>query len=199
MSNYHHGDLRNALIAASVEMLQEEGMEALSLRKIARKIGVSHNAPYMHFADKDALLAVIAAEGFDLLAAHIRQAKQHIQEGWFERFKHGCFAYVDFILNHTGHAQVMFRDYDGEKYPDTIRAAVEALGLLEEVIVEGQQNGMIKEGDSLELTTVTWSMLHGIATILSTGKMPPLIMDQHTPQTLTSHFLELFYAGLKPL
>ena len=68
-ASYHHGNLRQALIDAAVGALQTEGIEALSLRKLAKDIGVSHNAPYMHFEDKEALLAAIAEEGFKRLAA----------------------------------------------------------------------------------------------------------------------------------
>ena len=61
---YHHGNLRNKLIAIATELLSEEGAHSLSLRKISQRAGVSHNAPYMHFADKEAVLAAIAEEGF---------------------------------------------------------------------------------------------------------------------------------------
>ena len=71
---YHHGNLRNALIVASMAILAEEGAAALTLRKAARKAGVSHAAPYRHFADKDALLAAIAEEGFQRLSAMIETA-----------------------------------------------------------------------------------------------------------------------------
>jgi AcrR family transcriptional regulator len=74
MSKYHHGDLRGVLIAVATELLAEEGVHTLSLRKIAQKAGVSHNAPYMHFADKEAVLAAIAEEGFRLLSETVREA-----------------------------------------------------------------------------------------------------------------------------
>ena len=71
---YHHGDLRNALIQAGLAILAEEGTHALSLRAAARRSGVSHAAPYRHFADKEALLAAIAEQGFNTLAASVRAA-----------------------------------------------------------------------------------------------------------------------------
>jgi AcrR family transcriptional regulator len=71
MAKYHHGNLRNALIAIATELLAEEGVHALSLRKMAQRAGVSHNAPYMHFADREAVLVAIAEEGFRLLSVEV--------------------------------------------------------------------------------------------------------------------------------
>src|SRR5262245_42493142 len=73
-ASYHHADLRPALLAAARRLLAECGAEALSLREVARKTGVSHNAPYRHFADRQALLAAVAAEGFATLAERTRAA-----------------------------------------------------------------------------------------------------------------------------
>ncbi len=64
---YHHGDLRAALLEAAREVLAKEGVEALTLREVARRAGVTHAAPYRHFADKEALLAAVATEGFAAL------------------------------------------------------------------------------------------------------------------------------------
>ena len=74
MAKYHHGNLRNALLAIATELLVEDGIQALSLRKMAQRAGVSHNAPYMHFADKEAVLAAIAEEGFRRLAIEVEAA-----------------------------------------------------------------------------------------------------------------------------
>ena len=63
MTTYHHGDLRAALLQAAGEILEKEGLEALSLREAARRAGVSHNAPYRHFPDRDSLLAALVAQG----------------------------------------------------------------------------------------------------------------------------------------
>lgn len=71
---YHHGDLRNALIATALTALEEQGAEALTLREVARRAGVSHAAPYRHFADKSALLFAVAEHGFDLLLQRLREA-----------------------------------------------------------------------------------------------------------------------------
>ena len=76
-SNYHHGDLKNALIQAGVKILSKEGISGLSLRKVARQAGVSHAAPYAHFADKQALIAAISTEGYKQLYTRLKKSKKH--------------------------------------------------------------------------------------------------------------------------
>jgi len=79
-NTYHHGDLKNALISAGVEILAREGIGALSLRKVAKKAGVSHSAPYAHFKDKQALIAAISIEGFKKLLAELQNTVEKTSE-----------------------------------------------------------------------------------------------------------------------
>jgi len=100
---YHHGDLKNALINAGIAILAEEGAGALSLRKVARRAGVSHAAPYAHFADKQTLIAAIAADGhrqiYDCLTAVIKDDAGDVQS----LFLHDVWAYVQFGLDSPAH------------------------------------------------------------------------------------------------
>src|SRR6266480_5186935 len=96
---YHHGDLRNALIQAGLEMLSESGASALDLRKVARKAGVSHAAPYRHFDDKQALIAAINTEGYRRLAAQIQQGLQAVPEDAFEQLRAVAEAYIHFAVD----------------------------------------------------------------------------------------------------
>src|SRR5579871_5249220 len=93
---YHHGDLRHALIQAGLEMLSEGGAAALDLRKVARKAGVSHAAPYRHFADKQALVAAINEEGFRQLAERVQSTLQAAPDDAFEQLQGVARAYVLF-------------------------------------------------------------------------------------------------------
>src|SRR5437016_14394769 len=77
---YHHGDLRNALIQAGLELLSEGGAATLDLRKVARKAGVSHSAPYRHFTDKQALIAAINEEGYYRLAERIQVTRREVSD-----------------------------------------------------------------------------------------------------------------------
>src|SRR5512143_826232 len=105
---YHHGDLKNALIKAGIQILSKEGIEGLSLRKVAQRAGVSHNAPYSHFPDKQSLIAAISTEGFNQLyheldavvSAYSNDPKQQLQEG--------AWAYVQFAIKNTDTFKIMF-------------------------------------------------------------------------------------------
>src|SRR6516225_9375031 len=104
---YHHGDLWRALVQAGIEILHEEGVHALTLRAVARRAGVSHAAPYRHFADKEALLAAIAEDGYrrliselaDVLADEHASARQLMTEAGKR--------YVHFVLENPDHVRVM--------------------------------------------------------------------------------------------
>jgi len=96
--SYHHGELRPALLRAAARILEKEGRDAISLRDLARRAGVSHSAPYRHFADRQALLAALAEEGFALLAAAL-QGKP-----WREQ----AMAYLRFALANPERFRLMF-------------------------------------------------------------------------------------------
>lgn len=193
---YHHGDLRNALIEAGVAMLAQEGLQGLSMRKLAKQAGVSHNAPYMHFADKEALLAAIAEEGFGILANEVGSATTAAGADWHGQLRAASWAYVRFALQHPSHFQVMFRGYDPDVYPTLSAASLGALGLLRQVIETGQESGLVVARDSQELAALTWSLLHGVATILAAHKMPADVMGSRSAEELLGGYLDLLYHGL---
>src|SRR5438874_4746131 len=114
VSTYHHGDLPAALLRAAGRTLEKQGIGALSLRATARRAGVSHNAPYRHFPDREALLAALAAEGFAMLGERLRaQPGREMGE-----------AYVHFALEQPQRFRLMFGGLlPMAKYPQLQTAA----------------------------------------------------------------------------
>src|SRR5690348_11310472 len=100
---YHHGDLRAALIRAGLAILAEEGGQPLPPAAAARRAGVSHNAPYRHFADKEALLAAIAGEGFVELGDRLEEARARSPQSPRRQLEETGWAYVRFAVNHPDH------------------------------------------------------------------------------------------------
>lgn len=153
MSTYHHGDLRAALLRASSQVLEKEGITGLSLRDVARRAGVSHNAPYRHFPDRDALLAALAAEGFVTLAEAMRG----------HRGREMGEAYVRFALEHPQRFRLMFGGLlkldDYPELRDSARASYAAL----EKAFAGQ--GI----DEKIAAAAAWSLVHGLAHLLLDG------------------------------
>src|SRR6266700_7153152 len=92
---YHHGNLRETLLQSAIRLIAEVGPTAFTLREVARQAGVSHNAPYRHFQDKDALLAAVATQGYgELTEAMLEAAAQ--QPHALDQLKHAGLAYISF-------------------------------------------------------------------------------------------------------
>ena len=160
--SYHHGDLQVALIRVAGKMLEKEGVEALKLREVARRAGVSHNAPYRHFAEREALLAALAAEGFEWLGAAQRKAAE---AGGLRGMGE---AYVHFALTQPQRFRLMFGGQISiAKHPQLREVATktfEALsGALSARVPEAQG-----AGDS---SIAAWALVHGLAQLLLGGRI----------------------------
>src|SRR5271165_5831849 len=106
---YHHGDLRRALLHAAEDVLATEGLNGLTLREVARKAGVSHNAPYNHFADKAALIAAVVEDAFKLFGHSLRQAYDETPGTPLDKVMALGSAYVRFAVDHPPLFRIMFR------------------------------------------------------------------------------------------
>jgi AcrR family transcriptional regulator len=169
---YHHRNLRAALVEAALGLVTREGVEALTLRGVARLAGVSPAAPYRHFADKRALLAAVAEEGFRLLATALRAAGE-VGADALGRFRARGPAYVTFATSHPSHFRVMFgRELaDRRGYPGLQNAAQAAFDALVEGMTDAQGAGVVGEGDPRELGLTAWSAMHGLAALLLDGRL----------------------------
>ena len=106
---YHHGDLRRALIEAALELIDERGLECCTLREVTRRAGVSHAAPYHHFADRSALIEAVAAENLRLLAEALRRAGRRARGGGDARLSALGVAYVRFAAEHPFRFRMLLR------------------------------------------------------------------------------------------
>jgi AcrR family transcriptional regulator len=170
---YHHGNLREALLAAAVALIGEVGPQAFTLREVARRAGVSHNAPYRHFASRDELLATVAAEGFERLAAAMRRAMAPARSARERLELCGC-GYVEFALRWPHHLMVMFdmpAAWD-EQSRKNRPIGEEAFGVLLGCIVGAQRAGDLPAGDPRPLAWTAWSLVHGIARLATGGNLP---------------------------
>lgn len=169
--SYHHGDLERALLQASIRLIAQAGPEAFTLREVARIAGVSHNAPYRHFRDKESLLAAVAAEGFRHLARSLQEHSAKRRGAW-QRFVAAGEGYVAFALRWPQHFAIMFdAPPPREGHPDYDAAATQAFGVLLGHIVECQQEGSLPAGDAHRFALVAWSLVHGIAKLAGTGRL----------------------------
>jgi AcrR family transcriptional regulator len=169
--SYHHGALRQALIDAAVELLQERGAEALTLRAVARAAGVSQTAPYRHFTDRRALVGAVAQQAFARMGAAIGRAVQHGQPG-LPALRRGLAEYIRFAQEHPAEYRVMFgAELAGrDNMPELEAAALGVFGLLRDGIARLQHGGLIGEGDPTLMAITTWATLHGLVMLLLDGQ-----------------------------
>jgi AcrR family transcriptional regulator len=170
---YHHGDLRRALLDAAFRLVRSGGPPALTLRAAARLAGVSQAAPYRHFADKQALLAAVAEEGFRAMTAAMRRAMSPHGDEPLLKFRALGLGYVGFARSHPAHFRVMFGPElaDRSAYPSLAEAAAEAFTLLVAAIADCQKAGFAREGDPEEFAVTAWSTVHGLSALIVNGQM----------------------------
>jgi AcrR family transcriptional regulator len=189
--NYHHGDLPRALLDAVVELVAERGSAAeVTLRQVARRAAVSHNAPYRHFADKGAILAAVATEGFADLAHVLRSARVGVADDE-ERFIRTGIAYLRFTQERPGHTAVMFGpEIRKSRTRELQQAANESFQLVKALAVDA---GIADLLETRRLGAVAWSFLHGLAVLTANNQVPPSV--QATPDALATLGLrQLFHA-----
>ncbi len=165
---YHHGDLRAALIRSAVAIVDQEGIGGLSLRKTARRAGVSHAAPAHHFKDMRGLLAAVAEEGFHKMAAVMTAAQQAVAaDDPLLRFKALGMAYIEFALSHVAHFKVMFHlaVADKKAYPGLHTAGERAFNMLVSAVADCQAAGQVAAGDIRTQALFAWSAVHGLSTL----------------------------------
>jgi AcrR family transcriptional regulator len=152
---YHHGDLRHALLVETARTIREEGVDAVTLRAVGARLGVSRTALYRHFADKSALLAAVAREGF-------QRFRQDLTDAWMGAgrgragFNAMGMAYVHFALANSSHYRVMFGNFRD-------LCALVAL----------QKDGHVRPDDPQELARFIWATVHGIAMLAIDGQLGP--------------------------
>lgn len=166
---YHHGDLREALLKASLALLHEPGGSELTLREVARRAGVSHTAPYRHFRDKADLLAAVAEDGFDRLRAGISAAAAKAQRP-IERLQNAGIAYIEFAQEHPEHFSVMFGTDLRSDHPSAKAAADRCFGELL-ALVAGCTDDSRAAQPQRTLALIAWSEVHGIADLSLRGQL----------------------------
>ncbi|WP_421991320.1 TetR/AcrR family transcriptional regulator [Qipengyuania sp.] len=169
---YHHGDLRSALLTAALDRLEADGPSALSLRALARAVGVSPMAPYHHFKDRKALLAAVATAGFERLQQH-KLENEAAHRNAREALPAGAANYVRFILANPNLYRLMQSAEFAERstYPELHRAAAAPAGTLRNLIARAfEEHGV--QGRSIEdCARMVWGLAHGIGTLALDGQI----------------------------
>ena len=169
---YHHGDLRRALIDQALRTIDTVGVEGLTLRGVGEALGVSRTALYRHFSDKQALVAAVGREGFrSFRLALVGAWDQHARgRAGFEAMGE---AYLQFAVAHPAHYRAMFGRFmeSCARDPELITESAGAFQALVDALIEGQREGWVRQDDPVMLARFVWSVTHGIAMLVIDGQL----------------------------
>ena len=197
-ASYHHGDLRRSLVEAAAAIIAGQGVDALTLRAVGERAGVSRTALYRHFADKAALLAAVALSGFEMLHRDLSAATMNARSEGTDPLGALAQAYVAFGTRHPPHYRTMFGPgvADRERYPDLATTGKATFNALVAEVVRGQQSGQLKSGDPIRMAQVFWSTLHGIVMLKGDGRFGFLPGDPVGEPSLTELAADILITGM---
>jgi AcrR family transcriptional regulator len=186
------GDLRRRILDTARALLDEQGSTALSLREVARRAGVTHQAPYHHFADRESILAELVTDGFDELARRLAAANDHPGPARQILIASGI-AYVGFALDHPGVFRIMFRPdvCDPARFPRALAAGERAYGELQ------RQVRLVHGGpDDAGLAAMHWAQVHGLAMLMLDGPLGQQLPGPQARQAFVREAAERFAARI---
>jgi AcrR family transcriptional regulator len=186
-SRYHHGDLKSAALSAAEKILERDGLQAVTLRAVARAVGVSHTAPKNHFGDLVGLLSELAAVGYLRYAAALAKAVNSTSGDARARLRAMGWAYVAFA---RAHPKLFFLMFHGDrldmKRPSLLAAIDESRQSLRAAITSTAESRPLTPIEAAARATASWSLVHGLAMLLLDGRL------KHTMASLPGVDVETF-------
>lgn len=162
---YHHGNLRQELLTRAWETIDADGLDALSLRQLARDVGVSHGASARHFADRTALLDAIAVTGFERMNAAL-EAAVATEPGFDGRLRAAGLAYIGFAVEHPAILDLMYKaKHHADASPRLLEVSRASMAAVVALVTEAQAKGEIREGDVERQALVVFAAVHGVAAL----------------------------------
>lgn len=182
---YHHGDLRAALLVAAEAELEASGVEGFSLRKVARRAGVSHAAPAHHFGDVTGLLSALATEGYRRLLACQHAREENAPADALSQLKASGLGYVDFAMVHTALFRLVFTSTRLETEDvDLSQAGEAAFSHLVDLVRAVSGRDALHDPEAMAEVSLLWATMHGLGDLLSAGRLkmlgslPPKMRDR---------------------
>lgn len=192
---YHHGDLHEALLQATLEMIRKKGVQGLSLRAVAQAVGVSPAAPYRHFADKQELIAAVAARGFRQMSERLAKVPQG---GPLERLKALAQVYFQYCCDFPDTFALMFGSTPAapQDYPELQKSTEETFIFFLQEIQLAQEAGLFRTAPVEYIAMTFWSQLHGFTSLIVHQQILWKNLGKDQPDELLAVNLELLLQGL---
>ena len=186
---YHHGNLREVLIQKAAEVIEEEGIGALSLRAVARRARVSHGAPAHHFTDKAGLLTALATHAMVSFTSVLFEAAREAGDSALERVRAIATAYVRFAAQNPAYFRIVTRfELIRRHDADFAEAYQAAFDMVRDAVSAAQREGWRKDVDPMALVITAWSAVHGLATLWLDGtledRVGPVDLEAMTAQVV---------------
>jgi AcrR family transcriptional regulator len=183
------------LISSATALVEEEGLEAFTLREVARRVGVSHTAPYRHFADKQVLLAAVAEKGFAELGAATRaafEAEPNVADGFLAVGQE----YIGFAVTRPVLFRLMYDPSLDESRPTLTDAKEAAFGVLLGAVAAAQQSGVLRKGDLVDVAITAWAAVHGLAQLAIDRALEPRLEGVRALDEWADTVTRLVLAGI---
>lgn len=183
---YHHGDLKNALINAGIKILAEKGIKGFSLREVARQAGVTHSAPYAHFADKQSLIAAIAMDGHQKIYDRVITIKKKFPDDPLRQFIEVAWAYVSFGFEEPDHFKITYSaSVEREReYPALVEITSKSFEELRQLVIHCQAAGLIEEGEPDLVAVSVWGFVHGFVNLIQEGMISHKVTDRYSKREM---------------
>ncbi|GAB4167040.1 MAG: TetR/AcrR family transcriptional regulator [Planctomycetota bacterium] len=187
---YHHGDLRNALIDEAMNMIAEKGVQAVTVREISKRLGVSHAAPYRHFADRTALLCAVAAEGFRRQAEALVSCVADDQTPR-EQMESLAMAYMDFAVSNPTYYRLMFANEDVAAAPtDELKeASRKSMDVVMRAYLKASNGAGMSPEEAQINFMILWTVVHGLTMLLIQGQMSRVNAELSLHDMLSERFV----------
>ncbi len=197
---YHHGDLKNAASAMAESLLAETGIEALTLREVARRVGVSHAALYRHYPDRGALLADVACSGFERLQVALARAEKSAPAGDAVAALRALLdAYIGFAKRNTPLFRLMFGAEVAarERYPELAKATDGSFARMAAVIERAREGGSLRAGiETRAVAAGAFAMAHGLAVLIMNGLLRAGGMKETAREVLVEQAFQCLWLGV---
>ena len=194
---YHHGDLRRALVDQATKLVVADGHPSITVREVARRIGVTNAAAHYHFRTRDALLAAVATRGFEQMAAALEAAMRDATDARSRLGQLGE-AYVRHALDHGRVYLLMFSAETATRdtYPELRAASDRMFALLVDAIRDGQETGLVRGGPPVDGALVAWSAAHGFASLALERRLMLPGLQGRESEELAAVVLRGVFAGI---